>query len=65
MTYKHTMTMDKVWDHTAVSAIPFAGVFAKLKNAVKTVVPVGYQDESGFHAGVKPDAENIQWPTAW
>lgn len=59
------MTMDKVWEHNGVSAIPFAGIVAKLKNAVKNRIPVGYQDESGFHTGVKPDSDNVQWPATW
>jgi hypothetical protein len=59
------MTMDKAWDTAEVSTIPFAGVFAKLKNAVRFNIPVGYQDESGFHVGVKPEVQDIQWPATW
>jgi hypothetical protein len=65
MTYKQSITMDKAWDAAEVSAIPFAGIFAKLKNAVKINIPVGYQDESGFHLGVKPDGQEVQWPQTW
>ena len=32
----------------------FHGIVAKLRNAVRIEVPVGYQDETGFHMGVKP-----------
>ncbi len=57
--------MDKAWEHTGVPAIPFAGFFAKLKSAVKFNIPVGYQDESGFHLGVQPDRQQVQWPATW
>lgn len=29
------------------------GIIAKLRNMMKIEVPVGYQDETGFHYGVK------------
>ena len=65
MTYKHTMTMDNALTHVETAGIPFAGLFAKLKNAVTVRIPVGYQDESGFHAGVKTVGDDIQWPATW
>ena len=57
--------MGKAWEHAEGSGIPFAGFFAKLKNAVKINIPTGYQDESGFHIGVKPDSQEIEWPATW
>ena len=38
---------------------------AKLRNAVKLDIPVGYQDETGFHYGVKPAEKDIKWPPDW
>ncbi len=31
-----------------------AAMVAKVRAAIETQVPVGYQDETGFHTGVKP-----------
>ena len=59
------MTMDKTWTHAGLTEIPFAGLFAKLKSAVNIEVPVGYQDENGYHSGVKPDGTEMEWPTNW
>jgi len=44
---------------------PLQGLLAKLRNAIKTSVPVGYQDENGFHYGVKREEKQTQWPTTW
>lgn len=44
---------------------PLDGLIAKIRNAIKSSVPVGYQDESGFHAGVKRDDKQAKWPTTW
>jgi hypothetical protein len=32
----------------------FAAIIAKVRAAVDRQVPVGYQDEDGFHFGVEP-----------
>ncbi len=34
-------------------------------NAVKFEIPTVYQDETGFHTGVKADEKEIKWPTTW
>jgi hypothetical protein len=65
MTYKQTMTVNKPWFQTGVSGFSPAGLIARLKNAVKFEIPTGYQDETGFHTGVKADAKEIKWPTTW
>jgi len=43
----------------------FASLIAKLRRAVNIEIPVGYQDETGFHIGVESAAEKTKWPTAW
>lgn len=43
----------------------FRGIVTKVKNAVRIEIPVGYQDETGFHMGVKPPEKEIQWPPIW
>jgi hypothetical protein len=32
----------------------FAAIAAKVRAAIEAQVPLGYQDETGFHTGVKP-----------
>jgi len=53
MTYKQTILAHKPWSPTGSPGFSPAGIIAKLKNAIKLNIPVGYQDESGFHYGVK------------
>lgn len=51
--------------HTGSTGFSLAGMIAKLRRAVSIEIPVGYQDETGFHTGVKSAAEEAKWPTAW
>lgn len=51
-------------DTTARTAV-FSRIFLKLREAVRMEVPTGYQDETGFHNGVKPAENEIQWPPYW
>jgi hypothetical protein len=48
-----------------VSVAKVDEIILKLKNAAKNQVPVGYQDETGFHLGVAPIRGKIQWPPVW
>lgn len=59
------MIINKSWFHTGICGIFLTGPIARLKNAVKIEIPVGYQDEAGFHNGVKADEKRIKWPTVW
>jgi hypothetical protein len=43
----------------------FHPVFITLRKAGRIEVGTGYQDETGFHHGVKPAETNIQWPPVW
>jgi hypothetical protein len=40
----------------------FPRIFLKLRKAVRMKVRTGYQDETGFHSGVKPAESELQWP---
>jgi hypothetical protein len=31
----------------------FTGIFAKMRAAIEAYLPLGYEDETGFHFGVK------------
>ena len=65
MTFKQTTTISKAWFHAGVASFSPAGIIARLKSAVKFDIPTGYQDESGFHFGVKVAESEIKWPTTW
>jgi hypothetical protein len=38
---------------TSAISILFVAVFAKLMERLNKIAPLGYQDESGFHLGIK------------
>jgi len=65
MTYKQTISAHKPWSHSGVSGFSPAGLFTKLRNAIKINIPVGYQDETGFHSGVKTAEKQTKWPATW
>ena len=64
MTYKESAMSHKTFAYSGVG-FPLEGMLAKLRNALKASVPAGYQDESGFHLGVKPPEQEPKWPTTW
>lgn len=43
----------------------FAGILAKVRAAMEKQVPVGYQDENGFHMGVEPARKSSDWHQAY
>jgi hypothetical protein len=43
----------------------FHRIYLKVRKAVRIEVRTGYQDETGFHIGVKPAGNGIQWPPVW
>ena len=45
--------------------VVFAGIIAKLREAMDKQVPMGYQDENGFHLGVEPAAKSDDWHSAY
>jgi len=65
MTYKNTMTINKAWLHAGTAGLSPAGIIAKLKNVLRFEIPMGYQDETGFHAGMKSAEKEIEWPMTW
>jgi len=53
-------SMTKTVTPEVTVALPsiFAAMFAKMRAAFEALAPIGYQDETGFHTGVRPrDAE--------
>jgi len=61
--YCYDQNMHKTWLHTFALNLLFVGIIAKLRSAIANHVPVGYQDESGFHLGVKQTQD--RWPAIW
>jgi hypothetical protein len=57
--------MNKVWLGIVAVILIMAGVIARLRAAMKFQVPLGYQDETGFHAGVKHEGRETSWPPFW
>ena len=55
--------MHKTYLHTVVLSLLFADIIAKLRSAIASQVPLGYQDETGFHLGVKQTQD--KWPAIW
>jgi hypothetical protein len=56
--------MYKTWLHAFALNLLFLGIAAKLRNMFESHVPLGYQDENGFHYGVKKTRDN-SWPATW
>lgn len=51
--------------YVAVLTVVFAGLLAKVKAVLDKQVPVGYQDENGFHLGAQPAAKSNDWTSAY
>jgi hypothetical protein len=46
--------MNKSPLYMAILTVLFAGILAKLRAMYNKQVPLGYEDESGFHFGPEP-----------
>lgn len=46
--------MNKTPIYLAVLTVLFAGILAKMRAAYEKQVPLGYEDENGFHFGSEP-----------
>jgi hypothetical protein len=65
MMHKNAATVHRPIPEMALFGLIVHGVVAKLRNAVRIDIPIGYQDETGFHMGVKPAQNKAQWPSVW
>ena len=43
----------------------FAAIAAKVRATIEAQAPIGYQDETGFHTGVKPRDAEAAGMSAW
>ena len=50
---------------TSAAGSMFRGIIAKMRKAVRIEIPIGYQDETGFHYGTKPAEKEAKWPPVW
>lgn len=57
---QHTIMIHKTWPHTGSFALHLHKIVSKLRNAIQ--IPIGYQDETGFHYGVEPVKRETNWP---
>ena len=42
-----------------------AALMAKVRATMERQIPVGYQDETGFHEGEKKAPKEDNWPPIW
>ena len=45
--------------------LPLAALVAAVISRLKVQVPVGYQDENGFHVGASRMENKVNWPPFW
>ena len=50
--------MNKTWLHIIAVNLLLVGIVARLRVAMKTHIPLGYQDETGFHFGIQQPHED-------
>jgi hypothetical protein len=55
--------MHKTWLQAFALNLLLIAIAAKMRSLFASHVPLGYQDEAGFHYGVKPTRDN--WPATW
>ncbi|HXI71739.1 MAG TPA: hypothetical protein VNN22_15395 [Verrucomicrobiae bacterium] len=57
--------MHKTYFYIIAFMLPLAAIVAAIISKLKVQVPVGYQDESGFHIGQDRAANKVSWPPFW
>jgi hypothetical protein len=60
-----SLTIGKGWLHYNGTGFSLARVMERLFSSVKMDIPVGYQDQTGFHPGVKPQEKETKFPSEW
>jgi hypothetical protein len=62
MFHKHSITISRPSPIMVSFAFHLHEIAAKLRKAIRIEVPIGYQDETGFHTGVVTAEKEIKWP---
>jgi len=57
--------MHKTYFYIMAMMVPLAAIVARTMASLKVEVPVGYQDENGFHAGTGRTESKVNWPPFW
>ena len=57
--------MHKTYFYIIAFMLPLAAIVAAIITKLKVQVPVGYQDESGFHIGSSRAESKVNWPPFW
>ena len=57
--------MHKMQFYMIAMLVPLAAIATKLIARFKVEVPVGYQDENGFHVGKNRSESKVNWPPFW
>jgi hypothetical protein len=50
--------MNKTWLHIIAVNLLFVGIFVRLRAAMNNHIPLGYEDETGFHFGIQHPRED-------
>ena len=57
--------MHKTYFYIIAMLLPLAAIVARAMAKLKVEVPVGYQDENGFHTGTSRAENQTNWPPFW
>jgi hypothetical protein len=57
--------MHKTYFYIIAVMLPLAAMVARAMAKLKVDVPVGYQDENGFHVGTSGMETKVNWPPFW
>jgi hypothetical protein len=57
--------MHKTQFYIMALMVPIAAIVARVIAKLKVEVPVGYQDENGFHVGRGRNESKVSWPPIW
>jgi hypothetical protein len=57
--------MHKTYFYIVMVLLPLAAIVAKTMAKLKVEVPIGYQDENGFHVGTGRAESRVNWPPFW
>jgi hypothetical protein len=63
--HKYAVTIHEPLPDAVASGSKLHEIIAKLRKVVRIEIATGYQDETGFHMGVKPAEKEIKWPPVW
>jgi hypothetical protein len=57
--------MHKIYFYIMAAMLPLAILVARAMARLKVEVPLGYQDENGFHVGANCAEKKVNWPPFW